>query len=190
MQTTAIKAQAQRLAKAQKPASSKSTAKSTDTLAAEQDYDLQQQQWQLQCQLEAEVSYPAWAKQFAQEGLVEMDLELNRAGEPFNLCARDDSTPKLLISEIQRAASKIRINSDLEGQQWPLSVRYRFSLQGGKQPDLAMPQPPESLQVKEISPAQQGQLRQSYEEVQRERILSAVEYPKAAQILKKKSLVE
>lgn len=198
-QATAIKAQAERLAKAQKPASSKasnskSTAKSADILAAEQDYYLQQLQWQLQRQLEAEVSYPAWAKQFAQEGLVEMDLELNRAGETFNLRARDDSVAKLLVSEVQRAvqsaASKISINDDLEGQQWPLSVSYRFSLQGAEQPTMAMPQPPKSLQVKKAPPAQQGQLRQSYEDVQRERILSAVEYPKAAQILKKKGLVE
>ncbi len=123
-----------------------------------------------------------------------MDLELNRAGETFNLRARDDSVAKLLVSEVQRAvqsaASKISINDDLEGQQWPLSVSYRFSLQGAEQPTMAMPQPPKSLQVKKAPPAQQGQLRQSYEDVQRERILSAVEYPKAAQILKKKGLVE
>ncbi len=57
----------ERLAKAQKPASSKAsnsknTAKKCRYPAAEQDYYLQQLQWQLQRQLEAESSYPAWAK--------------------------------------------------------------------------------------------------------------------------------
>lgn len=201
-QATAIKAQAERLAKASRqPASNKNAASANNTgsksaavLAAEQDYYLQQLQWQLQRQLEAEVSYPAWAKQFAQEGLVEMDLELNRTGEAFNLRPRDENVAKLLITEVQRAvqsaAGKIRISDDLEGQQWPLSVRYLFSLQGAEQQPLTMPQPPKSLQVKKAPPAQQEQLSQSYEEVQRERILSAVEYPKAAQILKKRGLIE
>lgn len=200
-QAAAIKAQAERLAKAPAKNTSSNTstsnsaiAKSADILAAEQDYYLQQLQWQLQRQLEADVSYPAWARQFAQEGLVEMDLELNRAGEALNLRVRDESVAKLLISEVQRAvlsaAGKIRINDGLEGQQWPLSVRYRFSLQDAAQPALAMPQPPKSLQVQPAVAAQQTPLRQSYEDAQRERILSSVEYPKAAQILKKKGLVE
>ncbi|MCD8522407.1 MAG: TonB family protein [Saccharospirillaceae bacterium] len=196
-QAAAIKAQAERLAKAPAKNNTSSTTamvRSPDILAAEQDYYLQQLQWQLQRQLEADVSYPAWARQFAQEGLVEMDLELNRAGEAFNLRARDESVAKLLISEVQRAvlsaAGKIRINDGLEGQQWPLSVRYRFSLQDTPQPALAMPQPPKSLQVQQAAPAQQVPLRQNYEDAQRERILSSVEYPKAAQILKKKGLVE
>lgn len=186
-QEQSVKAQAARLNQA-------GNRKNATTLAEEQRYHLQMLQWHLQRQLEAEVSYPAWAQQFRHEGLVELDLRLNRNQEVSDMQARDDGVSGLLTSEVQRAAvaaaAKIAIASDLAGDSWPLTVRYQFSLQNSAQPALKMPVAPASLQATPTTAKDRQQLENQYRQQQLERIQAAVSYPPAARILKKQDKVQ
>ena len=187
-QEMAVKKQAEKLA-----ANRSSSIKSAADVTAEQRYHLQMLQWQLQRQLEAAVVYPAWAKQFSQEGLVEMDLKLNRKGEVTDMRPRDETVPRLLITEVQRAAvvaaSKTPVPQALAGDEWPLGVRYQFSMAGTAQTGLVMPQPPASLRNTGLSAEARKQQEQEYRQQQADRIRSAIVYPPAARILKKQDVV-
>lgn len=187
-QEQAVKQQTERLS-----ANRAGAIKSPADVTAEQRYHLQMLQWQLQRQVEAAVVYPAWAKQFAQEGLVELDVTLNRKGEISDVRPRDENVPRLLITETERAAmvaaSKTSIPQALAGDAWPLSVRYQFSLAGAAQPVSTMPQPPASLRKTGLSADAKKQQEQEYRTQQTERIRSAIVYPPAARILKKQDKV-
>lgn len=165
----------------------------TQILAQEQRYYLSMLQWQLQRQVEATVSYPAWAKQFNQEGLAIIDFRLNRQHEISEVQIRDESVPALLNTEVQRAATaaveKLNIPTELAGDSWPVSVRYQFSLQSKAQPSLAMPQAPASLQKNTAKKVDLKELEDSYRQQQITRIQDTVIYPPGARILKKQDQV-
>lgn len=184
-QEQAIKAQAERLARE----GSQTAAKN---LAEEQRYYLNMLQWQLQRQTDAAVSYPGWAKQFNQEGLVELDLRINRKQEVSQVQVRDDSVPNLLINEVQRAvgvaAGKLNIADELAGDSWPVTVRYRFSLKGQSLPENAMPKVPASLQKQASGNSKQQE--QQYRSEQGQRVFSLVQYPASARLLKKQDKVQ
>ena len=187
-QEQAIKAQAAKASQKQ-PASQPAP---TQVLAQEQRYYLSMLQWQLQRQVEAAVIYPAWAKQFNQEGQVVIDLRLNRQREVSETQVRDESVPALLNTEVLRAttaaAEKINIPAELAGDSWPLTVRYQFSLPQKAQPELTMPQPPASLQ-KSTAKVDTKQAEENYRQQQIARIQDTVIYPPGARILKKQDSV-
>lgn len=161
-------------------------------LADEQLYHLNMLQWQLQRQLQAAVSYPAWAKQFGQEGLVELDLQVSRQQEVSKLQARNDGASDLLVNEVKRAvaisATKTSIPADLAGDSWPVSVSYLFSLQNKSQPDVAMPTAPASLQKLKTA-VNSKETEAEYIQTELERIAANVQYPPGARILKKQGKV-
>lgn len=184
-QEQAIAAQAKKLQSQGKKNSSKA-------LAEEQRYYLSMLQWQLQRQTQASVTYPAWAKQFGQEGLVELDFRVNRAKEVSNMQARNDGASDLLVNEVKRAvtaaALQASIPADLAGDDWPVSVSYLFSLKGAAQAELTMPKTPASLQKSKAS-TNSKELEANYISTELERIAENVKYPPGARILKKSGKV-
>lgn len=184
-QEQAAAAQAQKL-------KSQGKANTSKALEDEQLYHLNMLQWQLQRQLQATVSYPAWAKQFGQEGLVELDLQVNRQQEVSKLQARNDGASDLLVNEVKRAvavaATKTSIPVNLAGDSWPVSVSYLFSLQNKPQPEIAMPNAPASLQESKAT-VNSKELEAEYIQTELERLAGNVQYPPGARILKKQGKV-
>ena len=135
------------------------------------------------------MAYPAWAKQFNQEGLVELDFHINRKQEISKIQVRNDSISNLLTNEVQRAAnaavSKVTLPPQLAGDSWPVSVRYQFSLKGSSQNDTAMPTAPSSL-AKAGGNEELKQQEQDYRNAQSARILSRA-IPTSARVLKNKT---
>ncbi len=167
--------------------------KTAAVLAQEQIYYLQLLQWRMQRQVQAEVSYPAWAKQFKEEGLAQVDFRLQRDKSVLQTDIRNTQISDLLNSELVRAlrvaALQVEVPPDLDGDSWPLAVSYHFSLQGEEPPLAAMPEVPASLRQGALPAAQQQQLLAAYRAAQLQRIYAAVTYPAAARILKKQGPV-
>ena len=168
--------------------------KTAAILAEEQRYYLELLQWRLQREVNAEVSYPAWARQFGQEGTAQIDFTLNRERKVSNVIIRDELVSDLLTSELQRAlektAAQTNIPAALNGEQWPLSVSYRFALAATEQTLAAMPEPPESISAAPLSAQQQERARAEYIAERQKEITARVEYPAAARILRKQGEVE
>lgn len=168
--------------------------KTAAVLAGEQRYFLELLQWQLQRLTTAEVSYPAWARQFGKEGLAQVDFRLTRERKISDLQVRNEQTPDLLTAELERAlaaaAPQVEIPPELNGSEWPLSVSYLFDLQGQAQAQKAMPEAPASLKTGPLPPAEQEAARQEYRDLVASAVNARVEYPAAARILKKQDTVQ
>lgn len=160
-------------------------------LADEQTYYLKMLQWELQRKVEANVSYPAWAKQFGQEGNVIIDFRLFRNNDIGDIQVRDPSISEILTNEVRSALRKAvenqTISKELAGDSWLLKAQYHFKLQNSKQPEFEMPIAPASLQ--KASKADPKKLEEQYITAQTEKIIAAVVYPPGAKILKKQDLV-
>lgn len=190
-QAAAVKAQASKLSGS--TSNALGARKSAAVLAEEQRYYLDLLQWNLQRRTAADVKYPPWAKQFGQQGLAQLDFSLSRKGEITNIQVRDEQVADLLTGELERAltsaAKAVDLPAELNGDSWPLSVSYLFSLSGEAQPTLAMPQPPASLKSKTLGKAEQEKQLQQYRQARIDAISAKVEYPPAARILRKQGPV-
>ena len=167
--------------------------KTAITLTREQSYYLQLLQWQLQRATAEEVVYPGWARQFSQQGLAQLDFTLQRDQQITNLRVRDSRVGTLLTQELERALKKTvattPVPEALAGEQWPLTVYYRFTLDNQPQQEEPAPQPPSSIKAAPLNEEQQAQQMEAYQAEQREKILAAIQYPQAARILKKQGPV-
>lgn len=186
----------QRIAQAAQKKSEELKRQQTQNSAAEKQRILQQQQtyyrdlyqWQLQRALEQEIRYPAWAKQFGQQGEVLLTLKLDSAGEIINSEHQLTEQPELLLEEVERASrivsSQVKPPATLTGSPWTYTLGYRFSLAGKPQPTQNKPQLPSSLRGQAGATNLAEDLTR-YKQRVREKILSKLVYPKAARILKK-----
>ncbi|WP_199243994.1 TonB family protein [Bacterioplanes sanyensis] len=145
-------------------------------------------QWRMQNALNAEVAYPAWARQFEQEGLVEVSLTLRRNGDIIEVMAAENGAHKLLISEVQRAlqvvASKVEVPEALDGDSWTLPLRYRFLLDDATPLPNPEPKAPEGANMESAGGNDSVSL-DAYRQQLISRVRDNIRYPKAAQILKK-----
>ncbi|UTW48394.1 TonB family protein [Bacterioplanoides sp. SCSIO 12839] len=144
--------------------------------------------WQLQRALNNEIRYPPWARQFNQEGDIQILLTVNQAGEVVEQQLITTEQPELLFEEFQRAlgviTSQVKPHEDLKGSPWKLKLSHLFSLTSENSVPAPEPEQPESLKNKAEkieSTAQQI----SYQQRVKEQITQSLVYPKAAQILKK-----
>lgn len=149
-------------------------------------------QWRLQEAVDGEVTYPAWARQFEQEGLVQISVTLRRSGDIAEVLPVDNGAHKLLISEVQRAlqavAGKVDIPEQLHGDSWSLPVRYQFRLNDDSPLANPKPVPPEGMPSQTDANAEMAAQPVSLEQYQQQilsQIRQAIRYPKGAQILKK-----
>ena len=145
-------------------------------------------EWKLRQAVLAEVQYPAWARQFQQEGIVDAQFKINRKGIVSDVSFEDENTPEMLMSEVLRAikisAQKLLPPDELNGTQWEFSVTYKFDLLSRKQKALISPKIPDHMinQGNEYNLEEAGKYMQSI----RARVLDAMKYPSEAIMLKKR----
>ncbi len=113
-----------------------------------EEYYLQYLQWQLQKAVNLSVSYPTWAKNFGEEGLVSVVVTLKKAGQP-DFKVEDDSVYQPLISEVLSAISnnvgRLVLPAASTAESWSFPVSYLFSLDGVAQAPLIQPLRPDHL---------------------------------------------
>jgi len=158
----------------------------------QQAYYLALYQWQLQQALEQEIRYPAWAKQFGQQGDILLTMTFDKNGEIIHSEQQTVEQHELLLEEVERASriisSQVKPPAMLSGSPWTYTLAYRFSLDNQPQPLQPEPELPTSLRGNTQAVDQAAQLT-SYKQQVREKILGALVYPKAAKILKKQGEV-
>ncbi len=145
-------------------------------------------EWQLRQAVQGEVRYPAWAKQFSQEGMVEAQFTINRKGKVTSVILLDDAVPKMLGSEVTKAIHKAGLKtlppSTLTGSSWSFSVNYLFNLKVKSQALLTAPVKPKHLLASHGK--RDNKAVSEYMDVVRTKVIKALKYPSEAVILKKR----
>jgi hypothetical protein len=113
---------------------------------AMQDYYHQLYLWQLQGKINESVVYPPWARQFSQQGPVELTFSTDRSATLLNLVNKTADTSKILVQEVERrlylALEAIPRPSLLKGDRWDFSISYVFSPAVKEMEPLPMPKKP------------------------------------------------
>ncbi|MBL4799947.1 MAG: chalcone isomerase family protein [Oleispira sp.] len=102
--------------------------------------------WQLQSKINESVVYPPWAKQFSQQGPVELTFSTDRSTSLLNLVNKTPATSKILVQEVERrlslALETITRPALLQGNSWSFSIHYLFSPAIKELAPLAKPKKP------------------------------------------------
>lgn len=175
-------------------ASKKSASKDKEVIAAENKYYLDLYRWELIREIRNAVEYPAWAKKFGQKGDVTLNFSVNRQAEASNIQGDNPDVSDLLVTELTRAilavAPFILPPDALLGNNWPMSITYRFDPKSEKQPYIKKPKMPNSLNnTKELSRSQHNALLSKYIDDIKTIINDKIEYPVWSQNLNQKGNV-
>ncbi len=145
-------------------------------------------EWQLRQVIIAEVSYPAWAKQFGQEGVVDTQFIINRKGKVLSVVLLDKSVPKMLGLAVDKAIRKSGLKTLppnlLQGEKWIFSVSYRFDLKDTSQKVLLAPIQPKHML--ELNSKRDNKVVSEYMDEVRRKVIKALKYPAEAVLLKKR----
>lgn len=179
---------------AQRRAAQQNAAKTEQQQQAEQAYYLALLQWDLQRLLHNEVTYPSWARQFNQQGLVELDFVLTAQRELVDITVRDEQVAAMLTNEVRRAlsvvATRVNVPVNLQGDRWSLSAHHDFVLSGGTALEMtAAPVPPATLQRTNVSAQERKQLQAEYLEAAETKLRASIQYPQAARVLRRQGEV-
>ncbi len=105
--------------------------------------------WQLRTAIRNKITYPVWAREFNQEGIVNVLFTINAQGKVIGIEVDEDKAPKLLISEVVKSikstSGKILPPSNLKGSNWKFSVNHSFKFRSKKQSILLRPTKPVHL---------------------------------------------
>ena len=116
---------------------------------AMQGYYKQLYLWQLQSKVNESVIYPPWAKQFSQQGPVELAFTTDRSSSLFNLVNNTPDTSKILVQEVERrlrlALEAIPRPAALKGDSWSFTIHYVFDPRVKELEPLPQPKKPSSL---------------------------------------------
>lgn len=114
-----------------------------------QDYWSQLYHWQLQKTVDETVSYPPWAKQFSQQGLVKLEYIFDAGGQVLARMDRSEDASDILIQEVDKrfvaALQEVKRPEKLEGDQWKFLIQYQFKLRGERTLVMKAPVKPEFL---------------------------------------------
>lgn len=157
--------------------------------AAEQNFYQDIIQWQIQRFVFNNVEYPHWARQFSNEGLVEITFQLNSNRElTFN--DSNEDVELILFKEVERVVREsteaLIIPGGITGNRWSLSASYLFDLKGKVLPKPSPPTPPAHLKNKTISTEQKNALIKQYEDEVVKTIKANFIYPERAKMSKHK----
>ena len=145
-------------------------------------------QWQLRQAIQGEVSYPAWAKQFSQEGIIEAQFTINRKGKVKSVSLLDLAAPKMLGAEVDKAIRKAGLMTlppkQLLGKSWSFTVTYQFNLKTKKQKLLSSPNKPKHMLTSEGK--RDTRVVSEYMTKVRDKVIAALKYPSEAVLLKKR----
>lgn len=168
--------------------------KTAQQLQAEQAYYLALLQWDLQRLLQNEVTYPSWARQFNQQGLVELDFVFTAQRELVDITVRDEQVAAMLVNEVRRAlgvvATRVNVPVNLQGDRWSLSARHDFMLNATASAEVAAaPVPPVTLQRRNVSEQERQQLQSEYRDAAEAKLRASIQYPQAARVLRRQGEV-
>ncbi len=105
--------------------------------------------WQLRTAIRDKISYPAWAREFNQEAIIDVSFTINTKGKVIEIEADEDKAPKLLIGEvvksIESTSGQIVPPKKLKGSNWKVSINHSFNLRSKVQSILVQPAKPRHL---------------------------------------------
>lgn len=150
----------------------------------EQDYYLSLIRWQVQRYVYENVTYPHWAKNFSEEGLVEIIFLLDKERE-IEIIEKTENIDLMLTKEVEeviaRGVQKLTFPDKIKTDKWLLNVNYLFSLNGDKLPETYPPEIPTHMEIQEDK-TDQTQLLSTYIKTLTTEIKNAIETPKRAKL--------
>ena len=158
----------------------------------EQQYYLQLLQWDMQRYVSKYVEYPHWAKQFSEQGMVEITYRLTRKREIL-FDPSDSTVSEMLLKEVQRvlrkAAEEVVFPSGLNGEPSQLKAMYLFSLDNESVLEFEAPIRPVHLQNKILSDADREKIFVEYSHYFTRFLNDKITYPEWAKISRRKGIV-
>ncbi len=105
--------------------------------------------WQLRKTIRDKINYPAWAREFNQEGIVDVFFTINAQGKVIDIEVDEDKAPKLLISEVVKSinntSGQVLPPEKLKGSRWKFSINHSFNFRSKEQTPLVAPTKPTHL---------------------------------------------
>jgi len=105
--------------------------------------------WQLRKTIRDKITYPAWAREFNQEGIVDVFFTVNAQGKVIDIEVDEDKAPKLLIGEVVKSikstSGQVLPPKKLKGSHWKFSVNHSFKFRSKEQTLLVRPIKPTHL---------------------------------------------
>ena len=105
--------------------------------------------WQLRKTIRDKITYPAWAREFNQEGIVDVFFTVNAQGKVIDIEVEEDKAPKLLIGEVVKSikstSGQVLPPKKLKGSHWKFSVNHSFKFRSKEQTLLVRPIKPTHL---------------------------------------------
>jgi protein TonB len=175
--------------------SSNLKSKNKAVVTAENQYYLDLYRWELTSEIRNAVEYPEWAKKFGQKGNVTLNFTVNRKAEISKVGGQNPDISVLLVSELHRAILAvvpfILAPDALPGNNWLMSITYRFDPKSDEQPFINKPKRPNSLNSTEkLTQADYKKVLSNYVADVTEIINDKIEYPVWAKKLNQKGKVE
>ena len=124
-------------------------------------------QWYLQSKVNALVTYPAWEKDFGEEGLVTVDVKVSKNGELKTKVVENDTDKNLIyevLSAIKNSGVENQVPQEAAADNWNMQVAYLFSLQEESQPKLIAPLRPRHLKAEKVSNQKFQQILSGYKD--------------------------
>lgn len=157
-----------------------------------QEYYLRLIEWQIQRYVDNNIEYPHWALKFAEEGLVELEFQINRQGEVVSLddnSNQDSMLVKELLRVVKNAGPIITIPASIEKDSWVLRAIHLFSLKGETLPSALAPDAPIFLEAERLSASESEKILNEYREKVTTLIKKDIVYPEWARISRKRGTV-
>ncbi len=188
----AAEEKAAELARAQKELELQSQRTEQEKLS--QQYALDTYQWEVLRDVYKRVSYPEWARQFNQEGIVTVEFIVSNSGQLLGISSVSPADSGLLGQElkdaINRAAPFNAFPVQLKDRQLKLVVDYEFTLSDRVAELPPQPKAPEGVAAQaELTPVQKAVQWAKYKEQSISKIEASIEYPFWAKDLKQEGTV-
>lgn len=157
----------------------------------EQSYYLSLVRWQIQRYVYENVTYPHWAKNFSEEGLVEIVFFIDK-DKNVEIIEKTENVNPILTKEVEsvimEGVQKLKIPEKSNATKWLINVNYLFALNGDKLPESLPPEVPSHMgnQVDEVD---QKTILKAYEKTLTTELQNAIELPQRAKISGHKGIV-
>lgn len=159
-----------------------------------QQYALDLYRWEVLRDVYKRVSYPEWARQFNQEGVISIEFVVGSQGQLLGITGLQPTDSGLLGQELRDAVSRAApfkpFPVQIDDRQMRVVVDYEFTLEDRVAEVPGAPEPPEGLDPDgEMTGVQKAVAWSKYKDEVRADLSSAIEYPFWAQDLKQEGEV-
>ena len=151
-------------------------------------------QWEVLRDVYKRVSYPEWARQFNQEGIVTVEFIVSNRGQLLGISSVTPADSGLLGQELKdavnRAAPFNAFPVQIKERQLKMVIDYEFTLSDRVAELPPQPQAPEGVDaLAELTPVQKAVQWAKYKEQSVAKIEATIEYPFWAKDLKQEGVV-